>query len=206
MTSLLGTLAHSITVQPGTYGVDTIKQGQTLRIVDVEGGQVADFISMKHNDPTEYLDCAYTNMVNDRWRWLQGSRIVSNHLNPLWTITDDKTGVHFTGGGFCSNDARKKFLNPKDETKGCRDCLEEALAEYGIEPHFLQSVSCFNVFMNLEYLPNGSWQAKEPVTKAGDYIELRAEMDLLWAVSVCIWPFVSDGSPSPLRFEIYNPL
>jgi uncharacterized protein len=204
MNSTRESLVGSITVQPGTYGVNKIKQGHTLRIVDIEGGQVADFISMKFNDPTEYLDCAYTNMVNNRWRWVEGSRIYSNHLNPLWTITDDKTGIHFTGGGFCSNDSRRVFLDPKDETKGCRDCLEDALAEYEIEPHFLQSVSCFNVFMNLEYLPDGSWETKKPVTKAGDYIDLRAEMDMLWAISVCAWPFVGDGSPSPLRIEIYN--
>ena len=167
MNSQLGSLESSTTVQPGTYGVNTIKKGQTLRIVDIEGGQVADFISMKLNDPTEYLDCAYTNMVNNRWRWLEGSRIYSNHLNPLWTITDDKTGIHFTGGGFCSNDARRVFLNPNDETKGCRDCLEDALSEHEIEPHFLQSVSCFNVFMNLEYLSDGSWQTQKPVTVNG---------------------------------------
>ena len=64
MPSLLGSLASRITVQPGTYAVNPIKQGQTLRILDVEGGQVADFISMKFNDPTEYLDCAYTNMIS----------------------------------------------------------------------------------------------------------------------------------------------
>jgi len=203
MASPLGSLLNSATVQPHTYATGTVRKGQTLRIVDVEGEQVADFISIKLDDPTEYLDCAYTNMLNNRWRWREGSIIFTNHMNPLWTITDDKIGVHYTGGGFCSRDARSLIL--KDHQKGCREILEDALADHGIEAHYLQSVSCFNVFMNLDYLPDGSWVTKDPLTKAGDYIELRAEMDLLWAVSVCIWPFVNGAKPTPLRFETYNP-
>ena len=198
-----GILTDVVTVQPHRYATGTLTKGQTLRIVDVEGQQVADFISIKLGDPTEYLDCAYTNMLHMRWKWREGTTISSNHMNPLWTITDDKVGVHFTGGGFCSRDARRLYL--QDDQKGCRDLLEDALAEHGIEPHFLQSVSCFNVFMNLDYAPDGSWVAGLPLTKPGDYIDLRAEMDLLWAVSVCIWPAVNGGHPSPLRFETYSP-
>ena len=142
-------------------------------------------------------------MLNNRWKWGEGTTIFTNHMNPLWTITDDKIGVHYTGGGFCSRDARKLLL--QDDQKGCRDLLEEALAGQGIEPHFLQSISCFNVFMNLDYAPDGSWITEYPLTQPGDYIDLRAEMDLLWAVSVCIWPGVNSEEPSPLRFETYNP-
>jgi len=82
--------------------------------------------------------------------------------------------------------------------------LEDAFADHGIPAHYLQSVSCFNVFMNVDYAPDGRWQIREPVTKAGDYIDLRAEMDLMWAVSVCAWPEVVNGTkPTSLRFETY---
>ena len=162
------------------------------------------FVALKQNDPTEYLDCLYTNMANGRWRWNEGATIFTNHMDRMWVIIDDKTGIHFTGGGFCSNDARKLFLDPNDTTKGCRDCLEAALLENGIEPHFLQSTSCFNIFMNIKYNEDGTWPAQPPVTKAGDYIELRAEMDIFWALSVCIWPAVNSGDPSPLRIETFS--
>ena len=99
-----------VTVQPHRAATGTLKKGQRLRIVDVEGQQVADFISLKLGDPTEYLDCAYTNMLNQRWKWGEGTTIFTNHMNPLWTITDDKIGVHYTGGGFCSRDARRLLL------------------------------------------------------------------------------------------------
>jgi uncharacterized protein YcgI (DUF1989 family) len=198
------TLEKSTLANPGTCWSGKIKKGQFLRVTDIEGGQVADFVSLKQDDPTEFLDCLYTNMANGRWRWHEGATIFTNHMNRMWLIMDDKTGVHFTGGGFCSNDVRRLFLDPDDTKKGCRDYLEDAFSDNGIEPQLLQSTSCFNIFMNVEYNDDGSWPAKPPITKAGDYIEMRAEMDIFWALSVCTWPHVNSGDPSPLRIETYS--
>ena len=196
-------LEQSVTVQPGTCESGVVKKGQFLRVTDVEGGQVGDFVALKLNDPTEYLDCAYTNWANNGWRWKQGATIFTNHMSRMWVINDDKTSIHFTGGGFCSNDARRLFIDPDDTARGCRDCLEDTFADNNIAPHHLRSTSCFNLFMNVEYMPDGSWSAKPPVTKAGDYIELRAEMDIFWAMSACTLPSANSGHPSPLLVEIY---
>lgn len=198
-----GNLLSSKTIQPHHHGSGILKKGQTLRIVDVEGQQVADFVSLRLNAPGEYLDCVYTNWLLNRWRWHKGDTIVTNLMNPMWTITDDTVDDHYTGGGFCSQVARKKF--GIDNEKGCRDTLEDALAANGLSKANLQSVSCFNVFMNVGYEPDGAWVIREPKSKAGDFIDLRAEMDLLWLVSVCYWPEVVNGkSPTPLRFETYG--
>lgn len=204
MKSSNGTLQSSVTVQPGTCGSGEVKRGQRLRITDVEGGQVGDFVALKLNDPSEYLDCAYTNWANIGWRWKEGATIFTNHMERMWLITDDKTKVHFTGGGFCSNDARKLFIDPDDTTKGCRDRLQDVFADNDIPPHYLQSTSCFNLFMNVDYLPDGSWLSQPPITKSGDCIELRAEMDIFWALSVCILPGVNSGCPSPLLVETFS--
>ncbi|MEQ8387972.1 MAG: urea carboxylase-associated family protein [Alphaproteobacteria bacterium] len=197
-----GELLKSETIQPHHFGTGIVRKGETLRIVDVEGQQVADFVTIKLNDPSEYLDCIYTNWRLGRWKWNEGDAIYTNHMNPLWTITDDRLGNHYTGGGFCSRDARRLYY--KDDQKGCRDTLEDAFKAEGIDPRLLQSVSCFNVFMTVDYTPEGEWVIREPITEAGDYIDLRAEMDLMWMVSVCYWPEVVNGSRhTPLRFETY---
>ncbi|MBO6558840.1 MAG: DUF1989 domain-containing protein, partial [Pseudomonadales bacterium] len=91
-----------------------------------------------------------------------------------------------------------------DEVKGCRDCLQDTFAADGIDPLMLQAASCFNIFMNVEYLPDGSWLSKPPVTNAGDYIELRAAMDCYWALSACVLPSAVEGSPTPLCVETYS--
>ena len=203
MASKLGELVDSRTIQPHNHASGEVKKGQTLRIVDDEGQQVADFVAIKLGDPTEYQDCVYTNWRLDRWKWREGDTIYTNHMNELWTITEDKGKTHYTGGGFCSRDARE--LYEYDSERGCRDTLEDAFAEHDIEPHYLQSVSCFNVFMNVDYAPDGSWEIKEPLTEAGDYIDLRAEMDLMWAVSVCAWRDIVNGKKlTPMTFELYE--
>ncbi len=193
----------TVTVQPGTSAGGIVRQGQKLRVVDVAGGQVGDFVALNLNDHSEHLDCAYTNWANLGWRWQQGATIFTNRMNRMWVIKEDPTAVHFTGGGFCSNDARRLFLDPEDGVKGCRDCLQDTFADNGIAAHCLQATSCFNLFMNVDYAPDGSWQAHAPVTRAGDFIELRAEMDIFWALSTCIMPWVNRGQPSPLRVETY---
>jgi len=105
-------LVKSVKVAPGTCESGIVKRGQFLRVVDVEGGQVGDFVSLKQDDPTEYLDCVYSNWANIGWRWKEGATVFTNHMNRMWVINDDKTGIHFTGGGFCSNDARRLFIDP----------------------------------------------------------------------------------------------
>ena len=198
-----GKLIESVTIPAHHGGHGDIKKGQSLRIVDVEGQQVADFVAVKSGDPTEFQDCVYTSWHHGRYHWREGDTIRSNLMNDMWTITSDKTANHYTGGGFCSNTARRMYLNTGGN--GCRDTIQEEYRKLGFDPNYLQSVACFNIFMTVNYSPDGDWIIDSPVTKAGDYIELRAEMDLTWMVSVCAWPEVVNGDkPTPLRFDTYD--
>jgi len=67
------TRQKSVTIQPGTAIAGEIEKGQRLRIVDVEGSQIGDFIALKTDDPAEHLDCTYTNWLNNGWRWKEGA-------------------------------------------------------------------------------------------------------------------------------------
>ncbi|MGH7907223.1 MAG: DUF1989 domain-containing protein, partial [Candidatus Binataceae bacterium] len=126
-----GKLIQGQTAPEHTYATGKMKKGQVLRIIDVEGEQVADFVSLKLDQPTEYLDCVYTNWMLGRYRWHKGDVIYTNHMNPMWTIIEDTVDDHYTGGGFCSRDARVKFV--VDDQKGCRDTIQDAFAANGID-------------------------------------------------------------------------
>ncbi|MGH7905188.1 MAG: DUF1989 domain-containing protein [Candidatus Binataceae bacterium] len=201
-----GNLIESHTYQPGAYGSGRMKKGQVLRIIDLEGEQVADFIALKLNEPAEYLDCVYTNLVLGRWTWKKGDTLYTSEMRPMWTITEDTVQLHYTGGGFCSRALRSKYH--VDDQPGCRETLHDALTANGIAPYYLQSVSCFNIFMNVLYQPDGTWKIDRPKSRAGDHIDLRAEMDLLWAVSICSEPPVlnpvNGDKPTPMRFDLYE--
>jgi uncharacterized protein YcgI (DUF1989 family) len=124
-------------------------------------------------------------------------------MRPLWTIAKDTVGVHYFGGGFCS-----RPLNEFEGVNqhGCRDTLEEALATHDLSPLYLSPSACFNVFMNFPYGADGKWDILRPTTKPGDHVDLRAEMDALWAVSCCHFPGDCNGdNPTPLKFELFDP-
>jgi uncharacterized protein YcgI (DUF1989 family) len=203
MAASLGKLIESHTAPPHTCATGKVRKGQILRVVDVEGEQVADFVSIKLNDATEFLDCLYTNFMLERYKWHKGDVIYTNHLNPIWTIVDDTVDDHYTGGSFCSRDLRMKL--GVDDQKGCRDTFQDAFIANGLDPNLLQGVSCFNIFMNVVYAPEGKFEVGRAKSKKGDYIDLRAEMDLFYASSVCFWPHEVNGDkPTPLRFELYQ--
>jgi hypothetical protein len=65
-------------------------------------------------------------------------------------------------------------------------------------------VDIFNVFMNVEVRPDGSFTILPPTAKKGDYIELRAEMDVLAAISACPADrnATNDGRAKPLGVTV----
>lgn len=69
----------------------------------------------------------------------------------------------------------------------------------GISPQLLIPSSCLNPFMNIPHKSDGSWRVEPPVSQAGDYIELWielwAEMPVLWGVSVCTMPPLTNELP-----------
>lgn len=197
-----GKMTDSIIVNPHHGASGLLKRGQRLRIVDIEGQQVADFVAVSQGDPTEYQDMVYSNLQNGRYQWQVGDVILSSYCNTMWTITADTTGNHYTGGGACCREALNHAFGKGEY--GCRETLQKEFEKHGFDPNLYQQVSCLNVNMTVEYAPSGAWTFREPVSRPGDYLELRAEMDLIWMVSVCNWPEIVNGDkPTPLRFEIY---
>ena len=118
--------------------------------------------------------------------------------NVMLTVVDDPTGVHLPwNGGRCSRKIYEQFFNMPDH-RSCQDNLAEALAPYGLTEDDVPDV--FNAFMNAEGFSEGRFDTLEPITKKGDYISMRAEMDILVGVSAC--PFDLLYTPRPLGIKI----
>ena len=68
-------------------------------------------------------------------------------------------------------------------TPNCRSNFEQTLRPFGIP---LQEIPySFNVFMNAPIEPDGKMSIHEPISKPGDHVDLRAETDLIVAISNC---------------------
>jgi len=146
------------------------------------GQQVADFIVFNRNDFREKLSTSRTRSENGTIRITKGHRLLSNRNNVLFTILHDTCGVHDLLYPPCSRwvfEHRYKIL-PHD---GCLENLGGALAGYGLATDELPDP--FNIFENSQVSSDWKMSIQDPVSKAGDYIELQAEMACLVAVSAC---------------------
>lgn len=71
-----------------------LKRGQFLDIVDVEGHQVGDIVAWLRNDPSEYMSPTHTVSSNASVALKTGSKVFSNHRNPVFTIVRDDVEKH----------------------------------------------------------------------------------------------------------------
>jgi len=81
-----------------------LHHGETLRVIDLEGKQVVDLVALSATDKDEKLSCVYSNILNGTWKLTKGHTIYSNRANPILFIKEDKVGLHYSGGGFCTEE------------------------------------------------------------------------------------------------------
>jgi hypothetical protein len=158
-----------------------VAAGQVLRIVDLEGQQVADLICFRRDDHADKLSVHNTLLLNGTIFVTTGHTLVSTHCTTLMTIVADTVGVHDLIAGSCSEHSNAVRYGVRG-TPSCRRNFELALEPHGIP---LREIPySFNVFMNVPVTAERT-AIVEPVSTAGDFIDLRAETDLLVAISNC---------------------
>ena len=159
-----------------------LREGQTLRIRDVEGMQVPDLVCFNLGRPDERLSTNNSRLIQKRWLLTTGHVLYSDEGNPMLTITDDTVGVHHASAGCCNEYAN--FLRYGERnTRNCLDNLTMAAAPLGLTTKDIPGAFC--PFMKVIQHPDGAYEIQEPDSRAGDYIDLRAEMDLFVAISNC---------------------
>ena len=160
----------------------TMKEGQVCRVIDLEGKQVADFICFNLHDFVDKLSPENTQLLNGTLFLTSGHHLYSTKATRLMTIAADTCGVHDLISGSCS-EYTNAFRYGVRGTPNCRTNFERALRPYGIP--LAEIPYSFNIFMNTPVSPEGTTGIQEPTSKPGDYIDLRANLDLLVAISNC---------------------
>ncbi len=124
----------------------------------------------------------------------------------ILTITEDTTpGIHDTLMAACDN-YRYGLLGCTEYHDNCTDNLHAGMKELGVEAPEVPSP--LNLFMNIPVLEGGRLDFCEPVTKPGDYIAMRAEMDCIVAFSACPQDMLpingKNGKPTEAHFAILD--
>ena len=170
-------------IEPQTGTAFAVKQDQYIRVIDAEGEQVADLTCFAHRKKGEYLSSGHTIDYNEKIYLTTGDMLYSNLSNPMLTIIDDPVGKHDFLFAPCSREMFRLTYGIADPHPNCLDNLAASLAPYDINAS--QIFSVFNIFMNTAISANGSVAVKTPLSRAGDYIELQARMDLIIGVTAC---------------------
>ena len=166
-----------------------INKGQTLRVIEHEGKQVAGLIFLNaHNYKEQAMasfsgDLSQALGIGNRYRL---GKVFSKvpYENVMLTVTRDKVSRHYLGP-HCTGKMMDIWEAPGH--RSCSDNFADALSEFGLELEDIYSPSVFNAFANVQIDPkgDGTITINPPRTEKGDYIEFQAEMDVLVVVSVC---------------------
>jgi uncharacterized protein len=209
-------------VIPASYGRGfVVPEGHILRIEEVEGKQVVDATFQNADNLRETFHAGQSmalNMLGGTGNLKQVRYLYSRppYENVLMEVTDDPVGVNFAWmGGRCTRKIYE-FRNARgigrnvdvDGHRTCQQNLEEALEPFGVEPDLVPDV--FNIWMNNDDEATVREQHMvflRPIADVGDYIELRAELNVLVGISACPndQDDVNDGRPKPLGIKIFAP-
>lgn len=180
-----------------------LARGESLRIIDPEGGQSGDLMAFSH-DGSERLSNGRTFDYGGRIYLSTGDVLWSDRSNPMLTIVSDDVGRHdFLYASCCIEMYRKQYA-VTGYHPNCHDNLIAALRELGVEAAPLPTA--FNFFMVANVAADGSLAFEPPRSRAGDSLVVRAEMDLVIALTACPASTCNGGAaPKPVAYEVLAP-
>ena len=202
------TASQRSTIGAGDYYIGTVKAGQTLRLLDLEGNQAADTLFFSAANPVERYSVTDTLRAQGNVYLTAGSVIRSNENNPMLEIVADTCGRHDTLGGACASESNTiRYDLEKRCMHSCRDSWMLAVAEhpeYGISKRDI--THNINFFMNVPVTSDGGLTFEDGISGAGKYVELTALMDVVVLISNC--PQLNNPcngyNPTPVELLVWD--
>lgn len=194
----------SITV-PGSHAravrVDT---GHTVQVVNTHGTQVVDFWAVHAERPEVAMSMQHSRI---RWRNLRprpGDAMLDEEREPILTLlADTSPGVHDTVIAAC-DPFRYAQLGATPDHRSCCVNFGEALAEIGVT-RSNPVPAPLNLFMNIPWDIDGNITFEPTVSRPGDSVTFRAEVDSIVIASACpmdIVPINGPGGGTPVDVEL----
>jgi len=180
-----------------------LRAGQRLRVIDPQGEQVSDLIAFNLDDTQEYLSSGRTLDYASRLFLTTGDILYSNRSRPMFLIGEDRVRRHDFLLTPCSADTFRILYGHQHPHRGCHGNLSEALAPFGIAPD--QIPVTFNIFMNVDVNgETGEIAVKPPRSKAGDYVDFVAQMNLIVGLTACSAEQSNNYSFKPIEYEVFE--
>ena len=187
---------NEVHVPHNTGWAGELKQDQVIRI---SATTTVDFVCLRRQNLRERFDQARTKVYNMKLFITTGDKLMGRNNQYMMTILADgfKEGTHDLQKGMCSGyrfqlakqEGRLGEYYPRQISEipdhGCYENLSKVLAPFGIIPEDIPSPFNLNQHMKIDGV-TGRMEHTQVRPRPGNYMELRAEMDLLVALSACL--------------------
>ncbi len=171
-----------------------------LRVCDPFGEQVADLFAFKDGEPACSLSSGRSIDYAGKIYLSTGDVLYANDSREMLTIVADSVGRHDFLLTPCSQEMFNKLYLWQGHHPSCFENLCTAFVAHGIQPQ--QIATTFNIFMNVVVDADGAVRVLPPASRAGDFIELRAEMDLVCGLTACSAEQSNNGVLKPIDYCI----
>jgi uncharacterized protein len=198
---------YSFDVLAGEPWIHEVKQGQTLRIVDLEGNQAVDTLFYSARDYSDRYSAIDTITRQKNIYLTAGTQLISSEGNVLGEIVADTCGRHDTLGGACAMESNMvRYAIEKRYMHACRQSFLKAMLSWGRGLEKRDIPPNVNFFMNVPVTADGKLTFEDGISDSGKYVEIRAAMDILVLVSNC--PQLNNPcnayNPTPARMLIWD--
>lgn len=192
-------------------GAWLVNRGQHIRVIDVEGGQICDFVCFNADKLAERFSQARTKANQGKFTITTGDHLYSRDNNVMLTIVEDTYRDHDLQWGMCSawvfENVRRKYHGMAETFSvggplgsppfGCYEVLQKALKPWAISPENIPDP--FNIFQTMDIqMAERRLAIVNGRSKPGDYVDMVATMDTVCAASAC------PSTGRPLRVQVYE--
>lgn len=183
-----------------------LKEGQSFRVIDVEGGQAADLFAFNADNTDEFLSAQHSRVAMGKVYPEVGWTFVTNERRPILEFTDDTSpGRHDCLAAACDK-FRYIQLGGGEDHGSCEENLQAEAEKHGFKvAHAQQPI---NVFANFRVYSedDGRFDLEECVTKPGDAATFKVLMDSVVVLSACPQDIVGfqPGGPTDMAVEVLD--
>lgn len=188
------------TIQKQSGTAFRLNAGDRLKVIDPQGEQVSDMVLFNANDKREKISSGKTLDFENTILITKGHHLWSNRSQKMMEILEDTNGRNDFLLAPCSPETFQILYENPEYHPSCFENLYTSLAAFGIEPDDVPTA--FNIFMNVQFSPDGTLSVDPPQSKAGDYVVFEAKMDLIVALTACSAEQSNNWSFKPIQYEI----
>jgi uncharacterized protein len=177
------------------YTIMRLRRAEVLRIVDISGLATPSLIAWCAADASERMNLADTIKIQWTSRLQRGRIVLSDMGRVLFSIVEDTCGAHdaLVGGSgrCCGGDASRR--------RNTRGNFVAAVGKLGLDRRDIPAA--LSLFSPIAVDRNGGFEWHAERKAKGDFVDLRAEMDALLAISNCPHPLrpAAHDEPHPIR-------